>query len=186
MKTLLSLILAVLMTLTPVLAALDVTPAAAQDGQHGALRIPIATTSGLPATLTITRFVEQDGEAVAVGTVTGTTADGRTVITPVALNVLRGGAAAAGAQAAPAAQAAQVTQQATCDILNLVLAPLHLDLLGLVVDLPNPLVINIFAESGPGNLLGNLLCAITGLLDGTGAAGQLVAALNRMLGALGG
>jgi hypothetical protein len=178
MKTLLSLILAVLMTLTPVLAALDVTPAAAQDGQHGALRIPIATTSGLPATLTITRFVEQDGEAVAVGTVTGTTADGRTVITPVA--------AAAGAQAAPAAQAAQVTQQATCDILNLVLAPLHLDLLGLVVDLPNPLVINIFAESGPGNLLGNLLCAITGLLDGTGAAGQLVAALNRMLGALGG
>ena len=54
--------------------------------------------------------------------------------------------------------AAQVTQQATCPILNLVIAPIHLDLLGLVVDLPNPLVINIVAESGAGNLLG-ICCA---------------------------
>jgi len=81
--------------------------------------------------------------------------------------------------------AAQVTQQATCPILNLVIAPIHLDLLGLVVDLPNPLVINIVAESGAGNLLGNLLCAITGLLDGGGPIQQIVAALNNLIAALG-
>ena len=52
-----------------------------------------------------------------------------------------------------------------CDVLNLVLGPLHLDLLGLVVDL-NRVVLNIVAQSGAGNLLGNLLCAVAGLLDG--------------------
>lgn len=54
----------------------------------------------------------------------------------------------------------------TCDILDLVLGPLHLDLLGLHVDLKK-VVLHITVESGPGNLLGNLLCAIAHLLDGT-------------------
>jgi hypothetical protein len=49
--------------------------------------------------------------------------------------------------------------------LNLVLGPLHLDLLGLVVDL-NRVVLDIVAQTGAGNLLGNLLCAITNLLNG--------------------
>jgi hypothetical protein len=56
---------------------------------------------------------------------------------------------------------------ATCEVLNLVLGPLDLDLLGLVIHLDR-VVLNITAESGPGNLLGNLLCAVAGLLDGTG------------------
>lgn len=30
---------------------------------------------------------------------------------------------------------------------------------------PSRLHLNITAEQGPGNLLGNLLCAVTGLLD---------------------
>jgi hypothetical protein len=74
----------------------------------------------------------------------------------------------------------------TCEILNLVLGPLHLDLLGLVVDL-NQVVLNITAVAGAGNLLGNLLCAIVGLLDGTtaGALTQLVTLLNQLLGILG-
>ena len=55
--------------------------------------------------------------------------------------------------------------QSTCEILRLVLGPLHLDLLGLQVDL-NRVVLVITAEQGPGNLLGNLLCALAGLLDG--------------------
>ncbi len=42
-------------------------------------------------------------------------------------------------------------------ILNLALGPLDLNLLGLVVHL-NQVVLNITAEGGPGNLLGNL-CA---------------------------
>ena len=61
---------------------------------------------------------------------------------------------------------------ATCDILRLVLGPLDLDLLGLQVHLDR-VVLNIIAASGAGNLLGNLLCAVAGLLDSTGLAGLL-------------
>jgi len=101
------------------------------------------------------------------------------VVMPVAMNVVRGTA-----QLTQQATPAQIAQQATCQILNLTLAPLTLNLLGLVVEIPNPVVLNIFAVQGAGNLLGNLLCAITGLLDGTGPIGQLVAALNNLIGAL--
>lgn len=80
--------------------------------------------------------------------------------------------------------------RATCDILNLVLAPLDLNLLGLKVHLDR-VVLNIVAQSGAGNLLGNLLCAVTGLLDGGllggllgGQLGSLTTLLNRILGLL--
>ena len=52
----------------------------------------------------------------------------------------------------------------TCQILDLTLGPIHLDLLGLVVD-TNTIHLQITAQSGPGNLLGNLLCAVAHLLD---------------------
>jgi hypothetical protein len=77
---------------------------------------------------------------------------------------------------------------ATCGILLLDLGPLHLDLLGLVVDL-NEVILSITGETGAGNLLGNLLCAITGLLDGAGAlAGilNLIDSINNLLGSIGG
>ena len=42
------------------------------------------------------------------------------------------------------------------------------------------------AEPGPGNLLGNLLCAVAGLFDNTGGAlGGISALLNRILTGLG-
>ncbi len=79
-----------------------------------------------------------------------------------------------------------------CDILNLVLGPLDLNLLGLEVHL-DTVVLDIVAEPGPGNLLGNLLCAVAGLLDGAGGLGgvignllnQLVGLLEDILGQLG-
>jgi hypothetical protein len=79
-----------------------------------------------------------------------------------------------------------VSGRATCDILNLVLAPLDLNLLGLQIHL-NQVVLNIVAVSGAGNLLGNLLCSVTHLLDGglTGIFGQLTNLLNQILAALG-
>jgi hypothetical protein len=46
---------------------------------------------------------------------------------------------------------------------------------------------DITAEPGPGNLLGNLLCAVVGLLDGgplAGLLGQLQTLLNQILAAL--
>ena len=69
---------------------------------------------------------------------------------------------------------------ASCDILHLVLGPLDLDLLGLQVHL-DKIVLDIVAATGAGNLLGNLLCAITGLLDGGPLAG-LLGQLNDLLG----
>jgi hypothetical protein len=74
---------------------------------------------------------------------------------------------------------------ATCDILHLVLAPLDLDLLGLQIHLDR-VVLDIVAVSGAGNLLGNLLCAVTGLLDGGlgGQLGRLIRLLEDILAAL--
>ena len=58
------------------------------------------------------------------------------------------------------------THQGTCQILDLVLGPLHLDLLGLVVDLygqtkSDPVHVSITGEPGHG-LLGDLLCSLAG------------------------
>jgi len=86
----------------------------------------------------------------------------------------------------PAHAGRAAAARATCDILNLVLAPLDLDLLGLQVHLDR-VVLTIVAKSGAGNLLGNLLCAVTGLLDGAGLGGllgRLTNLLDRTLGAL--
>jgi hypothetical protein len=69
--------------------------------------------------------------------------------------------------------------QPTCSILTLDLGPLHLDLLGLVVDLA-PVHLNITAQSGPGNLLGNLLCAVTHLLDQNPLSAALTNLLNQI------
>jgi hypothetical protein len=69
---------------------------------------------------------------------------------------------------------------ASCPILSLTLGPLHLDLLGLVVDL-NQVVLNITAQPGPGNLLGNLLCAVAHLLDNTGSTTTAIANLLNMI-----
>jgi hypothetical protein len=71
-----------------------------------------------------------------------------------------------------------------CTILTLDLGPLHLDLLGLVVDLA-PVNLDVTAVPGAGNLLGNLLCAVAGLLDGGGPLQGIAALLNRLLTGLG-
>ena len=71
--------------------------------------------------------------------------------------------------------------QATCDILHLDLGPLSLDLLGLQIDLSR-IVLDITAQAGAGNLLGNLLCAVAGLLDSPGGLARL---LDQILGILG-
>ena len=75
---------------------------------------------------------------------------------------------------------------AGCQVLDLVLGPLNLNLLGLVVTL-NQVHLNITAVPGAGNLLGNLLCAVANLLNGTGTGGlaSLSALLNEILAALG-
>jgi hypothetical protein len=145
---------------------------------------------------TVNRVIRHGRKLLAVGTVTGVVTNTATGATQtvnravkVPLKATSGGTARAGARAGgPNAIAAPL---ATCEILDLTLGPLDLDLLGLVVHL-DTVHLNITAESGPGNLLGNLLCAVAGLLDGptTGGIGgilnQIVGLLNQILGQLGG
>jgi len=68
----------------------------------------------------------------------------------------------------------------TCQILVLSIGAIHLDLLGLVIDL-NPILLNVTAQSGPGNLLGNLLCAVAHLLDNNGPVSGLAGLLNNIV-----
>ena len=92
------------------------------------------------------------------------------------------------APAAPAAaaQAQDVEALATCQILNLLLGPLDLNVLGLRVQL-NQVDLDITGVTGPGNLLGNLLCGVAGLLDAPSlpALNDIIAdLLNLILGNL--
>ncbi len=73
---------------------------------------------------------------------------------------------------------------AACTILTLNLGRLNLNLLGLVVDLA-PVNLVVSAVPGAGNLLGNLLCAVAGLLDRNGPLTGISALLNRLLTGLG-
>jgi hypothetical protein len=81
------------------------------------------------------------------------------------------------------ASAAQ-TQPQTCQVLKLVLGPLHLDLLGLVVDLygktnSDPVIVTINAVPSQG-LLGQLLCGLAG-----GGGITNLAGLQSLLSSLG-
>jgi hypothetical protein len=124
------------------------------------------TATPFTGTLTIDRVVRTATGLAAVGTLTGTGVADQAVTVPL-----------------------QAT--GTCDILHLTLGPLDLNLLGLVVHL-DQVVLDITAEQGPGNLLGNLLCAVAGLLDpptgGGGGLGGLLQSivnlLNQILGQL--
>jgi len=117
---------------------------------------------------TIDQFVNQNGQLGALLDFVGTaTPVGGGAALPINLNdvfVPLAGAANTGG----------------CQILDLTLGPLDLDLLGLVVHL-DTVHLNITAQPGPGNLLGNLLCGIAGALDG-GGGGGLANLLNRLLG----
>ena len=82
----------------------------------------------------------------------------------------------------PAAKSSQIPPLPTaCQILNLSIAPINLNLLGLSVR-TNQIDLRIEAVPGAGNLLGNLLCGITNLLNpGSSPLDQIAAALNAIL-----
>jgi hypothetical protein len=136
----------------------------------GSFTDSLGGTGTFAGTFNPTRVVNQGGQLAAVGTLTGTATD------------------SAGALLGTVTQQVNVPLQVTgtCDILHLNLGPLDLNLLGLVVHL-DEVVLDITAQQGPGNLLGNLLCAVTGLLDnpGGGLLNGVAALLNRILSLLG-
>jgi hypothetical protein len=152
------------------LAAVAAMPAAAQPGRPPNL-LAVPVVGALPGggnftgTFSLTSFAVQQGQLVARGLLSGVLTNAgtaTTVVSSVALPVSALGS--------------------TCDILHLDIAPISLNLLGLQVNL-SEIVLDITAQSGPGNLLGNLLCSVAGLLDSPGGLARL---LNQILGILGG
>lgn len=146
-----------------------ITTAAVGVPITGTFTDALGGTGTFAGTFNITRFVARNGQLAAVGTLTGTLTDSlgnilgtvtQQITTPLA------------------------SIQATCQILHLVLGPLDLNLLGLNVHL-NQVVLDITAQSGPGNLLGNLLCAVAHLLDGNAALTAIANLLNQILHLIG-
>jgi hypothetical protein len=139
----------------------------------GSVTVPVTGTGSDGGTLTgnleITRFASQGGQLFAVGDLTGTYTNASGT-TPVNVENVR--------------MPVQAQQGMTCEILNLTLGPLDLDLLGLIVHL-DQVHLEITAEQGPGNLLGNLLCAVAGLLDSQASPNALAQLLNHILRIIG-
>lgn len=115
----------------------------------------------------VSQFVARGGKTYALGTLTGKLGNRTVKKSNVAIPV------SVGSASSPLVANAA----ATCQILNLVLGPLHLNLLGLHVDL-NQVVLNITGVTGSGQLLGNLLCEVANLLNPGLPAGQLAGLLN--------
>jgi hypothetical protein len=175
--------LSVCMTLA-VISALAAAPAAGAAQQKTVPMKQVIAVSGatkggkaFKGTYAINRFKRAaSGKLVAVGTMRGKLG-GRRVARRNVRMPARLAKAASSAQLPPIPNA--------CQVLNLVLGPINLNLLGLVVR-TNQINIRIDAVPGPGNLLGNLLCGITGILDPQMASTrQEAAALNAILALVG-
>lgn len=147
-------------------AILSPAAAAAQaKAPASPLSIPVTGTGTgavFTGTFQLQNFATDQGQLVASGILTGivTTASG------VSTSVVR-------TVSMPA-----TVGTATCDILHLDLGPLDLNVLGLQIDL-SQIVLDITAQAGAGNLLGNLLCSVVNLLnDPTGLSRLLNSILD--------
>jgi len=103
--------------------------------------------------LRIANVVVQDGQLIAQGVL------GSTTFT------------------APITLTADPASQADCPILHLRIDAIHLNLLGLTVDTSN-ICLEIDADAGPGNLLGNLLCNVSHALAGGTGLGDILGGLS--------
>ena len=144
-----------------------IAPVVSAAAPASAVTIPVAGTGSAGAfsgTFQLQRFATDQGQLVATGLLTGvvtgaggaTTSIARTITLPAAVG------------------------DTTCQILHLDLGPLNLDVLGLQINLSR-IVLDITAQAGAGNLLGNLLCSVANLLNDPSGLARL---LNSILAAL--
>ena len=137
-------------------------------------------------TYAIDRFISKGGKLYSVGTVKGKLGSRKVTKENVRLPATVANASApAKASQVPPLPLPPLPAGNACSILSLDLGPINLNLLGLVVR-TNQIQLRIDAVQGPGNLLGNLLCGITGILNPSGALantplGQLTQILNALL-----
>ena len=147
----------------------------AQESTPLAKTVPItgAAKNGkqFTGTYKINRFVSKGDQVFAVGKLKGTLKNRKVSRSGVKLPVQS-------LTKAPLGQAR--SSQIVCQVLNLVLGPLDLNLLGLRVQL-NRVNLRITAIPG-GGLLGDLLCGVTNLLNPTGLLGNTLSqVLNSLL-----
>lgn len=159
--------LAMLAVSTATALSLAVAPMARAAAPPG-ITVPIVGTipggGTFTGSFTPTKFVPTATGVDVVGTLTGTVTSATGVVGTILKNITL-----------------PVTiGESSCDILHLDLGPLSLNLLGLQVDLSR-IVLDITAQTGSGKLLGNLLCAVAGLLDNPSGLSKL---LNDILSAL--
>jgi hypothetical protein len=172
---------AVAATLTCALLLGGAGPAAAQTSTAQQLTkvVPITGTAKngkkFKGTFTIDRFARRGDALYAVGTLKGKLKNRKVTRRHVRIP----------AAVTSGAQTAQIPPTTgACQILNLTLQPLDLNLLGLRVRTSR---IDLLIEGvpGAGQLLGNLLCGILGILDPNTLAntplGQLTQILNALL-----
>ncbi len=136
--------------------------------------LPATGTSNFSGTVSITRF-DYDAatkkllvSGVLNGTATGTSGESVT-INNVPFSRVPSTLTSSG----------QTKQLGSCSILTLDIGAININLLGLVIDLA-PINLDITAVQGPSNLLGNLLCAVAGLLSNGGPLGGLLNLLNQI------
>jgi hypothetical protein len=143
------------------------------------------TDNDVTGTLRITQFAVRNGELVAHGVFNGSLTSGKAIKNLQVRNIPVRATEATTSQVQQVAFVAGLVQGGpSCPILHLEVGPIFLDLLGLVLE-TEEIVIDLRAEPGPGNLLGNLLCAIVGLLDQTplnvALINQILALINNLL-----
>jgi hypothetical protein len=173
--------------------AFTIAPAAPAASPTGGVTFPISgvtincTDVGVPSTLctaagqtlnyagtgTVTNFSVVNGALAATGTFTGTLTNPVTGLTQTNVGGTFTDAPVTGGSG-------------SCQILDLTIGPIDLNLLGLVVQ-TNTIHLNITAQQGPGNLLGNLLCGVANLLNSNGSSNtlqQIANLLNQIIGRL--
>jgi hypothetical protein len=154
--------------------------------------VAVTGSKKFKGTYTIDRFTTRNGKLVAIGTLKGTlkkkgkkkSVRRNGVVMPAAV----AGAGAKDLPDLPGATTAQALPDLpnSCQVLNLTLQPITLNLLGLVVrtNLINVRIDAIPSQFQGGGLLGDLLCSITNLLNPGGGLGPLTTAINNLTAAL--
>lgn len=176
------------------------------QSSRSALTLPVAGTFGaggeFKGTISISRFEQRAGKIVAIGMVSGVlsranrpmgTAVAGEIAWPVTvqsgsvtLAAARGSDHLNGPTSTPGVRAVSMraVQAQTCQVLNLALAPVNVDLLGAQVAL-GPVTLDV--SGTPGTPLGDLVCEASELIGNVAGVVNLVNnLLALLLGLLGG
>ena len=176
-----------------------IRPAKKMDGITLPASGPLSDGGSFTGTLVVKRFdVNENRELVVTGTLSGiaTLADGSTQFVTQSFSTV--GTLTRSTHSTSTSVSTTVARTdalaavdpssglpGNCDVLFLDLGPLHLNLLGLEVNLAE-VILDVNALAGGGNLLGNLLCAVVGLFDGFAVLAAIQNILDLINGIIGG